>query len=50
MNSVLKLNEENYLQVCLEKCQQKQKKKKLIDFIGAEIEDSSDDDYYSTNF
>ena len=48
---VLKLNEENYPQVYLEQCQYRQKKNKLIDFINAELEDSSDDDDDgSTNF
>ena len=41
---VLKLNEENYCQVYLEQCKYRQKKKKLIDFVDAELEDSSDDD------
>ena len=37
-DSVLKLDQENYPQVYLEQCKQKQKKKKLIDFIDAELE------------
>ena len=44
IDSVLKLIQENYPQVYLEQRKYKQKKKKLIDFIGAELENSSDDD------
>ena len=44
IDSVLKLNQENYPQVYLEQCKYKQKKKKLIDFIDAKLENSSDDD------
>ena len=44
IDSLLKLNEENYSQVYLEQCNYRQKKKKLIDFVDAELEESSDDD------
>ena len=44
IDSVLKLNQENFPQVYLEQCKYKQKKKKLIDFIDAELQNSSDDD------
>ena len=44
IDSVLKLNQENYPQVYLEQCKYKQKKKKLIDFIDAELQNSSDND------
>ena len=43
MDSVLKSNEENYPQAYLEQCKYSQKQKKLIDFIDAKLEDSSDD-------
>ena len=44
INYALKLNKENYPQVYLEQCKYRQKKKELIQFINAELEDSSDDD------
>ena len=50
IDSALKLNEQNYPQVYLEQCKYRQKKKKLIDFIGVKSEDSSDDEDNSTNF
>ena len=49
INFVLKLNEKYYPQVYLEQCKNKQKKKKLTDFIDAELQNSKDDDD-STNF
>ena len=49
INFVLKLNEKYYPQVYLEQCKNNQKKKKLTDFIDAELQNSKDDDD-STNF
>ena len=43
IDSVLNLHEKNYLQVYLEQCKYRQKKKKLINFIDAELEKSSHD-------
>ena len=42
IDSVLKLEKKVYLQVYLEKCKYKLKKRKLVDFINAKIELDSD--------
>ena len=44
LRKLSKKNQENYPQVYLEQCKYKQKKKKLIDFIDAELQNSSDND------
>ena len=43
IDSVLKLDKKNYLQVYLEQCKYKIKRRKLVDFINAEVDLSSDD-------
>ena len=47
INSVLKVVKKTYLQVYLEQCKYKLKKRKPVNFIDAEVELSSESDYES---
>ena len=44
IDSVMKMNKKNYPQVYLEECKYRVKKKKMPEFIGAELESDSDYD------
>ena len=44
VDCVLKLDGENYPQVCLEQCKYRLKKKEIVDFIDTELEESSDEE------
>ena len=43
VDSVLKVDKKNYLQVYLEQCKYKIKRKKPLDFIDADVDLSSDE-------
>ena len=43
IDSILKVDKKNYLQVYLEQCKYKIKERKLVDFIDAVVNLSSDD-------
>ena len=43
IDSVLKVDKKNYLQIYLEQCKFKMKKRKLVDFIDDEVDLSSSD-------
>ena len=43
VDSVLKVDKKNYLQVYLEQCKYKIKRKKPLDFIDADVDFSSDE-------
>ena len=45
MDSILKVNKKNYPQVYLQQCKYKIKRRKMVDFIDAEVDLSSDDSY-----
>ena len=44
IDSVMKMEKKNYPQVYLEECRYKLKKKKMHEFIDAELESGSDSD------
>ena len=44
VDCVLKLDGENYPQVCLEQCKYRLKKKNIVYFIDNELEESSDEE------
>ena len=48
IGSILNVDKKNYLQSYLEQCKYKIKRRKMVDFIGAEVDPSSDesDDSY----
>ena len=43
IDSILKIDKKNYPQVYLEQCKNKIKRRKMVDFINAEVDLSSDD-------
>ena len=47
IDSALRIEKKNYPQVYLEQCKYKTKKRELVDFIGAEVDLSSDDSDHS---